>query len=126
MIQRCTKPNRPDYIFYGGRGIAVCDRWRLSYVAFVEDVGIKPDNTSLDRIDNARGYEPGNCRWASKHEQMQNTRATRLITHDGRTMGIAAWARSLGMLTGTISQRLRNGWPVDRALSSADFREKAR
>jgi hypothetical protein len=123
MVARCTNPKRPDYRYYGGRGISVCDRWRNSFAAFVEDMGPKPADMSIDRIDNSRGYEPGNCRWATRHEQMQNTRATRLLTKDGETHGLNEWARRLGMTHASLQGRLRRGWSVDRTLAQAKRKE---
>ncbi|MBO0736547.1 MAG: hypothetical protein J2P48_08265 [Alphaproteobacteria bacterium] len=82
MKARCGNPNRPDYKFYGGRGITVCDRWRQSFSAFLDDVGECPPGYSLDRIDNERGYEPGNVRWATRTQQMRNSRRTRLTEAD--------------------------------------------
>lgn len=73
MIQRCTNRNRADYADYGGRGIAVCDRWR-SFVYFLADMGERPVGMTLDRIDVNAGYEPSNCRWADKEMQRRNRR----------------------------------------------------
>jgi hypothetical protein len=73
MIQRCTNPENRQWRNYGGRGITVCDRW-LTFVNFLEDMGEKPPDRSLDRIDNERGYEPGNARWATWTEQANNRR----------------------------------------------------
>lgn len=74
--QRCHNPNDPNYFKYGKRGIAVCDRWRLSFVDFLSDVGLRPSlEYSLDRFPNNDGnYEPGNVRWATRREQAQNQR----------------------------------------------------
>ena len=72
MIQRCTNPKAPNFAKYGGRGIAVCERWRLAFAFFYEDMRARPPGTSLDRIDGTRGYEPGNCRWATPKEQRAN------------------------------------------------------
>jgi hypothetical protein len=75
MNQRCSNPNNPRWKDYGGRGITVCDAWRESFEAFFRDMGARPtSNHSIDRIENERGYEPSNCRWATRSEQQRNRR----------------------------------------------------
>jgi len=73
MIQRCTNPDSTNYKYWGGRGITVCERWK-EFPSFLADMGLRPSNTSLDRIDNNGNYEPKNCRWATSKQQNNNTR----------------------------------------------------
>lgn len=76
MISRCHNPRTPNFINYGARGIAVCDRWRLSFQHFMEDVGPRPSpKHSLERKNNSEGYNSDNCKWATKAEQMLNRRS---------------------------------------------------
>lgn len=73
MKSRCYNPKARGYAGYGGRGIAVCDRWRYSFENFLADMGERPSpEHSLDRIDNDGNYEPGNVRWATRSEQQRN------------------------------------------------------
>lgn len=125
MIARCTNPNRHDYLSYGGRGILVCQRWRESFATFLADVGGRPSKAhSLDRFPNMNGnYEPGNVRWATKHEQMQNTRGTRLITFNSETHGLNEWARRLGMTHSSLQGRMRRGWSLEKTLTTPKRKE---
>lgn len=74
MLTRCYNERNPGYRNYGAKGIKVCQRWRDSFDAFVDDMGPRPDGASIDRIDVYGDYEPDNCRWASRLTQASNTR----------------------------------------------------
>lgn len=80
MVQRCTNPARGNYRHYGARGIQVCESWRADFVAFLADMGERPDGCTLERNDTNGNYEPSNCRWATFAEQMAS-RQHRHSTH---------------------------------------------
>ncbi len=117
MIQRCCNPKHQAFARYGGRGITVCDRWRESFEAFEADVGTRPNGLTLDRVDNSKGYEPGNCRWATRMEQNRNTRSNRMLTLDGETLCLIAWAERYSIEATTISERIKLGWSVRDAIT---------
>lgn len=76
MKNRCLCKTDKNYPRWGGKGITICDRWLEKpngFKNFLEDMGRRPDGTTLDRIDNSKGYYPDNCRWATIYEQRANT-----------------------------------------------------
>ena len=102
MLTRCNNPNFRQYQNYGGRGIKVCERW-LEFANFLEDMGERPEGTTLDRIDNDGNYEPGNCRWATQEEQLYNRTST--VTWQGKTL--LEWHKETGMNYYTMYSRLK-------------------
>jgi hypothetical protein len=116
MIDRCSNPESDSYSNYGGRGIKVCDRWLNSFENFLADMGPKPGpEYSIDRKDNDRDYEPGNCRWATELEQQNNRRNNRWIQGFGRTQTLTQWSIELGIPRKTLSDRLGRGMSLENA-----------
>lgn len=116
MRQRCTNANSTHYASYGGRGITVCPEW-MEFENFYRDMGDRPAGLTLERIDNDKGYEPGNVRWASRLEQGNNRRTNVFITHDGQTKTVAEWGRETGLGKSTLFSRLARGWSAARTLT---------
>lgn len=114
MIDRCTRPNVPNFKSYGARGIKVCERWQ-TFENFYADMGDRPDGKTLDRIDQNGNYELGNCRWATHKVQARNRRDNRLITMNGETKPLIAWCESFGLSPLTVSGRLRRGATLEAA-----------
>lgn len=81
MKARCNNKNADNYVNYGGRGIKVCERWENSFENFLADMGERPEGLTIERKDNDRGYEPGNCIWADKATQNANKRPRKDSIH---------------------------------------------
>ena len=124
MRERCNDPSHEAYARYGGRGIKVCDKWNdpdTGYAAFLTDMGRKQsEDLTVDRYPNRDGnYEPGNCRWATRAEQARNRRSSKYITVFGETRLLVEWCETYGVGYKCVHNRLRNGWPVEKALTTA-------
>lgn len=117
MINRCTNSSNPDYSYYGGRGIKICDRW-LDFNNFVADMGERPSGATLDRVDVNGPYCPENCRWASRKQQCNNQRTNQRVVYNDNSFTIAELADLTGKNYFTLYARIvKYGWTVDRAVA---------
>lgn len=113
MKNRCDNPNAINYARYGGAGIRYDPRWS-SFEVFLQDMGERPAGTSLERDNNALGYNKDNCSWATAKEQANNRSSCVLVTHDGLTLNLKQWAERLGIKYCTIKERYRTGQRGER------------
>ncbi len=117
MKARCLNENWPHYDRYGGRGIKICDRWILSFKAFLDDMGLRPSSDhTLERKDNDGNYEPSNCVWATRRQQGANRSDTRLFTFRGELLCIKEIARRTSKPYQTVLGRLRRGLTIEEAV----------
>jgi hypothetical protein len=118
MKGRCYTPTDKNYPNYGARGITVYAEWLDSFDNFLRDMGERPPNTTLDRINNNGNYEPGNCAWSTPRQQARNRRSNTLIEFNGEVKTISEWAEGLGITPDAIGHRIKNGWPPEKAVST--------
>lgn len=117
MLSRSRSGTNPkDRRRYLDQGITVTERW-TNFATFLADMGERPPGTTLDRIDNMQGYTPENCRWATPTQQNRNRRSNVRLTFRGQTKTPAEWAEIVGIERHTIGHRIRNGWPIEDALT---------
>lgn len=118
MIQRCNNKKDPAYKRYGGRGITVCKSW-IKFENFYKDMGNRPENKSLDRIENNRGYYKENCSWNDKYVQNNNKRNNIYYELKGKKMTLTQWAVLKGINSSTLWSRVRRyNWPFEKALNT--------
>lgn len=111
MRLRCNRINQD----YSCRGITYDERWD-SFENFYLDMGEVPDGMSIDRIDVNGNYNKDNCRWATREQQANNTRANVFIEWNGKRQTRSQWERELNMKPTTLRSRLKAGWSLDRAM----------
>ena len=118
MIERCRNPGHVRWHRYGGRGTMVCERWK-NFWSFVADMGERPAGTTLDRIDNDKGYYPENCRWSTKGVQRRNGLRVVWVEHRGRTLCVDDWAALIGVHRTTLRSRAEvRDWGYPAAIDS--------
>lgn len=122
MNARCHNERAKLFAYYGSRGIRVADEWRGEggFEIFLAHVGPRPGpGYSIDRVDNNRGYEPGNVRWATRSEQMLNTRRARMVEIDGVSLPLKTWCERLGLPYKAVHLRItRRGMDPIAALTT--------
>lgn len=114
-------PNHKDAKHYYLKGVTLCDRWKNDFMAFYEDMGPKPTpKHTIDRIDNDKGYEPSNCRWASKSEQGRNKRHNITVEINGEKVYLKDYAKVIGVDYATLGERFRKGKRGDELFAPPD------
>lgn len=128
MVSRCTQPSNPAFVHYQKRGITICEGWR-KFDNFFQDMGERPEGTTLDRIDNNGNYEPGNCRWATKQQQANNRFTNKRFELYGVGYTIAELSEKFGIPRDVLRGRLvkaRTPWPIEEAVLPAKMRGRRR
>jgi hypothetical protein len=115
MLYRCKSASK---IYYKGKGISVCERWSNSFENFLADMGERPLNHTLDRINPDGSYEPSNCRWATSKTQCRNRTNNKIITFNNNSATIAEWEIITKIPYATIHARLTRGWSAEKALTT--------
>lgn len=117
MLRRArgSNVNRSEHKNYAGRGIGVCGEWS-KFETFLKDMGERPSKKySIDRIDNDRGYEPNNCRWATAQEQSRNKRTTNFADRDAIILSMKKDGASLREIAETFNYKSHSG--IDRTIN---------
>lgn len=122
MLARCYDSRTSKYARYGGRGIAVCDRWRDSFPQFLSDMGERPSGMTLGRIDNDGDYSPRNCRWETVAQQAANTSRTRWVTFTGKRERLVVVSSRFGISPSVVHGRLNMGWSEEKSFMTPVMR----
>lgn len=118
MLSRCRNQRHRQYADYGGRGVTVCERWRV-FANFSSDMGPRPDGMTLDRRDNSGPYSPDNCRWASRQEQNSNRRNCIYVDYNGQRLTLKEASVRAGLRYRQVHKRVTQyRWPVAKALTT--------
>lgn len=116
MRDRCNREGNASYHAYGASGITYCERWSL-LENFVEDMGLRPSSTTLDRIDNTKGYFKENCRWADPVQQSRNRKSTNYVIFNGEERMLCELVEEFGLDRSTVHSRFyKKGWTIEESL----------
>jgi hypothetical protein len=116
MKARCLNKNQKSYMYYGGRGIKICDRWANSFENFLNDMGDKPLGMTIERKDGNGDYCPENCVWATVTEQNRNKSDSRKLTYKNEVMTIAEWTRKLGLKSHQVYDWINSGSTLEKLI----------
>jgi hypothetical protein len=124
MKERCNNPHNKSYQRYGGKGIKVCAEWNSSFESFHSWAMAEgyDEGLTIDRIDNAKGYIPDNCRWVTTAEQNRNYSRNHMITYHGVTKCLSDWADQFGINRATVLFRLKTGKTLEEVFNKTDGR----
>jgi len=125
--QRCLYEKHIGYKNYGGRGISVCKKWMTfePFYRWAISTGYRKGLT-IERVDNNGDYEPSNCTWIHRKDQVNNRRGLHLIFFNGEERTLSSWARKIGITQSSLRHRLNNGWSISEALTIKKHGKKAK
>lgn len=122
--ERCHNPNAEAFKYYGARGITMCDAWRNSFDQFLADMGRRPEGCTIDRIDQTKGYEPGNCQWATDAEQHLTRGTTRLYRWAGGWLTTREISEREGVAFNTLRKLVKQHRTIQAAVADAKARRR--
>lgn len=123
MRERCNDPKSDQYKWYGAKGVTVCDRWQRSFANFLADMGERPVGKTIDRAESEGNYEPTNCRWATKQEQIWNQAKTIKVEFRGELIALTAACELLNIPLGRVYSRMKRGISFADSCTPGHLRE---
>jgi len=134
MLGRCTQPSSPAFEHYKRRGITMCERWLSGngqlngFECFFADMGARPSILfSIERVDNDKGYDPSNCRWATHREQARNRTTTNFHEYQGGMVTLRELSEKTNIPYEMLRHRIaRRGLPVETAVNMGPKRQYRR
>ncbi|GHT52920.1 hypothetical protein FACS1894106_2710 [Spirochaetia bacterium] len=126
MKSRCYNKKNEHFKDYGGRGITICEEWKVDFMAFYTWAMVNGyrDDLTIDRKNSNGNYCPENCRWATQLTQVRNRRNNRQYIHDGLTLCISEWAERTGINANTLRRRLNRGIDFEKAINTPNRQVK--
>ncbi len=124
ILSRCHNPNSSSFHKYGARGVTVCDEWRNSFEKFFLHMGVRPtEKHSIERVDNALGYSPENCCWATATQQARNKGSSIYYEMGGVAKTLKEWANGANLAYACAYWRHQQGWSIEKILGTPSRRK---